>query len=237
MPENRGFLGLLRQIYIARVPPQRWPFVGVPREIHSMNSKAWRLTASLAFACGALAASQASAAVTATVLSSMPQMVTGEDALVQVSGATAAPTVTVGGKDVSAAFKKDAGGNYIGLVTGLAKGNNDLAVTAGADKTSLTLVDHGINDTLIAGPQQNPWVCEGDTLGLAKATTPDCSTPTVVKYFYKDKMGNWKPFDQAARPTDVSTAKIGGKDIPLIVRQELGTINRGTYFISILHDP
>src|SRR6185295_6122961 len=203
-----------------------------------MNSKAWRLTASLAFACGALAASQASAAIQATVLSSMPQMVTGEDALVQVSGATAAPVVTVGGKDVSAAFKKDAKGNYIGLVTGLAKGNNDIAVTAGADKATLTLVDHGINETLFAGPQQAPWVCEGDTFGLAKATTPDCATPSVVKYFYKDKMANWKPFDPAgARPGDISTAKINNKDVPLIIRQEMGTINRGTYVISILHDP
>jgi hypothetical protein len=203
-----------------------------------MNSKSWRLTASLAFACGALAASQASAAVTATVLSSMPQLVTGEDALVQVSGATAAPTVTVGGKDVSAAFKKAANGNYIGLVTGLAKGNNDLAVTAGADKTNLTLVDHGINEALIAGPQQTPWVCEGDTFGLAKATTPDCATPPKITYNYKDKMGNWKAFDPAgARPGDIGTAKINGKDIPVIVRTEFGTINRGTYFISMLHDP
>src|SRR5258707_1173730 len=169
-----------------------------------MNSKAWRLTASLAFACGALAATQASAAITATVLSSMPQLVTGEDALVQISGATAAPTVMVGGKDVSSAFKKDASGNYIGLVTGLVKGNNDLTATAGADKAGLTLVDHGINDTLVAGPQQAPWVCEGDTFGLAKATTPDCATPSKITYNYKDKMRNWKAFDPAGtRPTDV----------------------------------
>ena len=121
-----------------------------------MNRKAWRLSASLAFACGAFVASQASAAITVSVLSSMPQMVTGEDALVQIAGATAAPTVTVGGKDVSAVFKKDAKGNYVGLVTGLAKGNNDLAATAGADKANVTLIDHGINETLFAGPQQTP---------------------------------------------------------------------------------
>jgi hypothetical protein len=50
------------------------------------------------------AASPASAAVGIQVLSSMPQLVTGEDALVKITGATAAPTVTVGTRDVSAAF-------------------------------------------------------------------------------------------------------------------------------------
>ena len=203
-----------------------------------MNSRAWRLAASLAFVGGALAATQASAAMTATVLSSPPQLVTGEDALVQVAGATAAPTVMVGTTDVSSAFKKDANGNYIGLVSGLVKGANTVSVKAGADSATLALTDHGINDTLFVGPQQYPWVCEGDTLGLAKATTPDCAVPTViVNFYYEAKTGGWKPFDQANRPNDIATTNINGKDVPLIVRQERGTIDRGTYIITILHDP
>ena len=85
-----------------------------------MTGRAWRLTASLALAGSALVAPHASAAITATVLSSMPQLVTGEDALVRISGATAAPTVTVGTKDVSAAFSKDANGNYVSSLTSFA---------------------------------------------------------------------------------------------------------------------
>jgi hypothetical protein len=202
-----------------------------------MKATSWRLTASLAFAFGAFAATQASAAITVSVVSTMPQLVTGEDALVQIKGATGAPTVTVGGKDVSSVFVKDAAGNYTGLVTGLAKGNNEVAATAGADKASLTLVDRGINDTLFAGPQQTPWVCEVESFGLAKATDASCASPTKTAYYYKNKMAQWKPFDQANRPGDIATTKIGTKEVPLIIRQEIGVINRGAYVITILHDP
>src|SRR6185503_3090053 len=96
------------------------------REVIHMTVNARRLLASVAFACGALVASQASAAITVQVLSSMPQLVTGGDALLRISGATAAPAVTVGGADVSAAFKADGAGNWIGLVTGLKDGDNAL---------------------------------------------------------------------------------------------------------------
>ena len=108
---------------------------------------------------------------------------------------------------------KDAAGNYTGLLTGLAKGNNEVAATAGADKASLTIVDHGINETLFAGPQQTPWVCEVDTFGLAKATDASCASPTKTAYYYKNKTAQWKPFDQANRPGDIATTKIGTKDV------------------------
>src|SRR4051812_39651232 len=81
----------------------------------------------------AIAGGSASAAVQIDVLSSKPQLVTGENALVRISGATTAPIVTVGKNDVSKSFKTDAAGNYIGVVTGLAVGNNALTVKAGAD--------------------------------------------------------------------------------------------------------
>ena len=95
-----------------------------------MNAKAWRLAASVALLGGAFGVSGASAAVTVQVLSSMPQLVTGGDALVRISGATAAPVVTVEGKDVSAVFKTDAGGSYVGLVSGLKDGSNSLVAKA-----------------------------------------------------------------------------------------------------------
>src|SRR3954467_2088748 len=50
------------------------------------------------------------------VISSRPDMVSGGSALVKITGADAAPTVTVDGKDVSAAFKADPKGGWIGLV-------------------------------------------------------------------------------------------------------------------------
>src|SRR5262245_55797730 len=185
----------------------------------------WKFLCLAASAAAVAPVSSASAAVGITVLSSMPQLVTGEDALVRITGVTAAPTVTVGAKDVSAAFSKDADGNYVGLVTGLAVGNNTLTAKAGTETATATLVDRAINDTLFAGPQQAPYVCENETFKLAPAKDASCAAPTVVDYQYRDKTGMMKPFDaKGARPGDIATVKINGKDVPVIVRFETGVI-------------
>src|SRR5256885_13645238 len=68
----------------------------------------WRLTASVAVICGALAAGTAAAQnpkLAIEVLSSRAELVSGGDALVRIA-ADAAPQVTVGGKDVSAALSR-----------------------------------------------------------------------------------------------------------------------------------
>src|SRR5687767_11701125 len=142
---------------------------GIKGGINSMSKHACRLTASLALLCGALGAPGASAAISIQVLSSMPQLVTGGDALVRIGGATATPTVTVEGRDVSSAFSRDASGNYVGLVAGLRDGSNSLVAKAGADQASVTLTNRGINDTLFAGVQQAPYLCENETFELAPA--------------------------------------------------------------------
>jgi hypothetical protein len=96
-----------------------------------------------------------------------------------------------------------------------------------------------VNGTLFAGPQQEPFVCENAYHGLAPAVDASCAAPTVVTYFYRDKGGEWKPFDpKSARPADIGTTRTTkGKVVPLIVRQEKGVINRSAYVINILHDP
>ncbi len=204
-----------------------------------MTKSAWRLAASSALLCAALGAPGASAAVSVQVLSSMPQLVTGGDALVRIAGATAAPAVTVEGKDVSSTFAKDAAGNYLALITGLKDGSNSLVAKAGADQASLTLINRPINDTLFAGPQQKPYICENESFELAPAKDASCAASTVVKYFYLSKTNEWKAFDPAAaRPGDIATTTTTeGKMVPQIVRQERGVINRAAYIINVLHDP
>jgi len=173
------------------------------------------------------------------VLSSRPELVTGGDALVRITGAAAAPSVSVGGNDVSAAFKSDAKGGWVGLVAFLKDGSNPLTVKAGGKDASLTLVNHPLNGTLVAGPQQSPFVCENESHGLESAKDASCAAPSTVKYFYRDRTGAWKPFNPgAARPNDIATTKTSeGQEVPLIVRQEKGVINRSAYLINILHDP
>src|SRR5262249_36593648 len=207
-----------------------------------MNKQAWGLTASVAVICGVLAGYPASAQTTnlgIEVLSSRPDQVTGGDALVKISGAAGAPNVTVGGKDVSAAFKADSHGGWVGLVDGLRDGSNQLVAKAGGKETSLTLINHARNGTLFVGPQQVPFVCENESHGLASAKDSSCAAPSTVKYYYRNRGGDWKPFNaDAPRPNDVATTKTSeGKEVPLIVRQEKGVINRSAYLINILHDP
>lgn len=202
-----------------------------------MTSKLLRASASVTLLVGTLAGPQAWAAISVEVLSSKAALVSGGDALLKISGATAAPTVTVEGKDVSAAFKTDGKGGFIGLVDGLKVGNNAVVAKAGTEQATVTLNNRGINDTLFAGPQQTPWICENESFNLAPAKDASCAAPTVVNYFYRNRGGEWKAFNAAARPGDLATTKIDGKDVPLIVRQEQGIINRGAYIINMLHDP
>ena len=173
------------------------------------------------------------------VLSSFPELVTGGDALVKVTGASFAPTVTVGGTDVSAALVADGNGGWIGLIGGLSDGDNELAVSAGGIEATLTLTNHPINGTLFAGPQQTPFVCENEAHGLAPATDESCAAPTVTGYFYRSTDGEWKEFDPARpRPNDIEmTTTMNGKTVPLINWYEKGVINRSAYVISLLHDP
>src|SRR5262249_54350973 len=135
---------------------------------------------------------------------------------------------------------------YLGLVVGFVDGKNvPIQVRAGGEVATLTVVNHPVNKQIFSGPLQTPFVCELDALGLKPAHTShldpknaDCTAPTVVSYYYKNKGGVWKPFDTTAkRPGDILTVKIDGKDVAMIVRQEKGVINRSGYIINILHDP
>jgi hypothetical protein len=209
-----------------------------------MLGTTWRLVAASAAICGMLAGYQAGAQnadrLNLEVLSSRPELVSGGDALIRISGARGAPVVMLDGTDVSNAFKADANGNWVGLVAGLKDGDNRLLAKASGSEASLTLKNHPINGTLFAGPQQSPFLCENENHGLASATDASCTAPTVVKYYYRNKGGDWKPFDPkaTARPADVAMTKTSeGKEVPLIVRQEKGVINRSAYVINILHDP
>lgn len=207
-----------------------------------MKHTDWRFVAPFALLCASVGAptagAQTPAGLTVDVLSSRPQLVTGGDALVRIAGTAAAPSVAVDGRDVSAAFKADANGGWVGLVAGLKDGPNALVAKAAGAEKALTLINHPINGTLFAGPQQTPFVCENEVHGLAPAKDDSCSAPTKVDYFYRSTDGNWKPFNASARPADIDmTTTSGGAKVPLIVRNEMGIINRAAYVISVLHDP
>src|SRR2546423_762456 len=128
-----------------------------------MRSRSNQLTAVLAIASAMVfgqAAHAQSQNLKFEVLSSRPELVTGGDALVKISGVDAMPNVSVDGRDVSSALKADPKGGWIGLVSGLKDGTNKVVAKAGASEQSLTLTNYAINGPLFAGPQQEPFVCE-----------------------------------------------------------------------------
>jgi Tannase-like family of unknown function (DUF6351) len=203
-----------------------------------MTKTAMRLAVSLTMLVATLSGAHAQS-LTIEVLSSRPELVSGGSALVRITGASGAPVVTIDSKDVSGAFKTGTRGSFVGLVEGLKVGDNRLVAKGQGSEASVTLRNHAINATLFAGPQQTPFLCENENHGLASAKDETCAAPSTVKYFYRNKGGEWKPFDpKGARPADIGmTRTTEGKDVPLIVRQEKGVINRSAYLINILHDP
>ena len=186
----------------------------------------------------ALLPATAEAALRVETVSTRPEMVTGGDVLVRVSGVNHAK-VTVDGRDVSRAFKAGDGG-LIGLVDGLSTGAHQLTATSGGDTARLTLTNHPITGPVFSGPHEQPFVCETESAGLGPALDADCSIATRSSYVYRTNDGRFAPLPAGAKayPADMArTTTTQGRDVPYIVRLEKGTVNRGIYEFALLDDP
>src|SRR5436190_852493 len=111
------------------------------------------------------AARSTPAAPTIEVLSNRADLISGEEALVAAAlppGTDAQQVkVLLGSSDVSSEFALRDNGQYEGLLTGLAVGNNTLTVVLpNGASTSQTIVDHAGGGPLFSGPQVGPWVCQ-----------------------------------------------------------------------------
>jgi hypothetical protein len=125
-------------------------------------------------------------------LSTRPDLVTGGDVLLQVTGP--APLsgknlrVLVNGNDASAAFKVAADSHaLVGLVTGLNVGSNAIVASMRGSKATaqLTVINHPITGPVLYSPHQTPFICETQAVGLGAPLDPDCSANTKVEYFYR----------------------------------------------------
>ena len=119
------------------------------------------------------------------VLSSPPSMVTGGDALVEVTIPKNVPpakaTVLVNGADVTATLELDRKARTLtGMVTGLRLGPNTLAAESNASgargrpEAELTLVNHPVTGPIFSGPQQYPFLCRTET---ARPGPAHCGQP------------------------------------------------------------
>ena len=181
------------------------------------------------------------------VLSGRAELVSGGDALVEVTlppnASAADASITVDGRDVKAAFRGgDSAGSLVGLVDGLRVGRSVLRVTSGAATGQLELVNYPITGPILSGPHMAPFVCMTEESGLGAPLDENCSAPARVDYFYRTRGfggGQFKALaDPTARPNDLAETTIrDGRQVPYIVRVESGTINRSIYRIAILDDP
>src|SRR5690349_6108254 len=148
-------------------------------------------------------------------LSSRPDTVSGGDVLVRVDFPaglrTSDVSVLLNGHSVTSAFRPVGGHSLMGLVTGLALGENRLIAEDNSDDRdgdgddhgrghghfragSLTLTNHPIAGPVFSGPHEEPFFCMTQnfrvppgTAGLptlGAALDADCSIATRVDYVY-----------------------------------------------------
>ena len=202
--------------------------------------------AALAICIGVLAPRLHAQVAGITVLSSRADMVSGGNALVEVSranpNATDRPIVLANGRDVSQAFTYDpARRAFVGLVDGLRIGANVLSATFSESSpvTILDVLNHPITGPIVSGPHLKPFLCNTVQSGLGEPLDDNCSAATKIDYFYKvANATGFKPLANAdERPADLAqTTTTAGKTVPYIVKVESGTINRAIYRIATLHD-
>jgi hypothetical protein len=196
---------------------------------------------------------------TITTLSTRNDVVSGGDVLVRidVAAATALANVRIdlNGNDVTSLFQQAFGSHaLVGLVTGLADGDNVLAASERAKKgkapsARLQITNFPITGPIFSGPHETPFFCTTTTFNLpttggnlGPALDTDCSIATRIDYVYRSTLPNqvFRPLSvggvlPATPPSDI--ALLPNSSARFIVRVETGTVNRGIYQIAINHDP
>lgn len=182
------------------------------------------------------------------VLSNRADLISGGDALVEVklpdTVDPAAVRVELNGDDITEMFAVRPNGRYMGLVTGLREGDNELVARASrASGAKITITNHPIGGPVFSGPQVQPWICSTEEAGLGPPQDEQCNAPAKVEYFYKSTNpvlaeAGLQPYDPTNPPSDVATTTTDqGQEVPFIVRVETGTMNRGMYQFAMLSDP
>ncbi|MDD3763448.1 MAG: DUF6351 family protein [Nevskiales bacterium] len=174
------------------------------------------------------------------VLSNRSDMISGDDALVEVVFAeTADPAsarVTLNGIDITTAFAQRSNGRYMGRVEGMQLGANLLSVeAAGGASGSVTVVNHPNGGPIFSAPQVPRYRCQDS------AVDAQCNQPAEYSYLYKSSnpaQSGLLPYDPDNPPTDVATTTTDdGVTLPFVVRQERGYQNRDEYRILTLFRP
>lgn len=189
-----------------------------------------------AFGVGQRAAAEA---VSIKVLSNRADLISGDDALLEIelpaAESATAVVVELNGQDISAAFGQRANGRYMGLVQGMALGQNTVTARLGDASGSVSIVNYPNGGPIFSGPQLQPWTCPSTALDA------QCNQPAEYSFLYKSTdptKYELQPYDPANPPSDVATTTTDtGITLPFIVRMERGYQNRDEYKILMLFRP
>lgn len=184
------------------------------------------------------------------VLSSQPDRVTGADARVRITPARGssvdALTVTLGSTDITEQFHSD-GAVLEGVVEDLVEGTNTLTASDGESELAQRLRAWPITGPMISGEHVPLLACSTEQHGLGAPIDDHCTAPTQVRWSYVTTDGDLTPLedpaaalDPARAPSDLATTSRRDGDSedqsPLLVRHEIGVINRSVYEIAVI-DP
>ncbi|CAA0078896.1 Uncharacterised protein [Zhongshania aliphaticivorans] len=191
------------------------------------------------------------------VLSNRSDLISGGNALIEVIAEDTANLdgviVTAGGSDISHIFAARSDGRLMGLVEGLALGDNEIVATL-ADQSVLTttIVNHPNGGPVFSGPQVQPWTCTNDA-----ALDAQCNQAAEYSFKYvpanrlQALLTSFDPasmelppaflsYDPANPPAEsdiAMTTTDNGEELPFIVRVERGVQNRDRYQIMTLFQP
>lgn len=179
-------------------------------------------------------------AATILVLSNRSDMISGDDALIEVlfpAGADkSAAKLTLNAIDVTSLFTSRPNGRYMGLLSGLKLGDNKLVVQApGTSGAQTTITNYPNGGPIFSGPQTQPWNCQQGALDA------QCNQPAEYTFLYKstdNSKTGLQPYDPKNPPSDVAnTTTADGTTLPFIVRLERGYQDRDEYKILVLFRP
>ncbi len=196
------------------------------------------LALSLASWSGGAQAAPSSRTMSIEVLSNRADLVSGGDVLLAVPVPAAVDParvrVLVGDRDVTSAFTVQ-GSRLVGLVDGLALGDNVVRAKAGAWAGERVVTNHPNGGPIFSGPQHGPYRCQ------ATAVDEKCNEPARYSYLYKstDPLNpDLQPYDPENPPDDVATTTTDeGETVPFVVRREDGFQARDRYSILTLFTP
>ncbi len=174
------------------------------------------------------------------VLTGRADLVSGGQALVGVhlpSGADADELrVRANGRDVTSRFRADGADLVKGLVLRLRDGRNVVVASLeGEGSARLRITNHPTGGPMFGGPQTQPWKCQ------EKAVDKQCNQRAEYSWLYRSTdptATGLQSFDLENPPSDVATTTTDqGVEVPFVVRDETGYIDRDQYRILVLADP